>query len=328
MTTPLHRSFRIFSLTPLPRLVPYRLLVLACPVVALAALGLGHLDRDLPWLADLATHWVWPAIGVSLAACLFGSVKERLLSVASWSLCAGLLAAAAPAGRNVTPAGVAVRLASANVLSTNTNYAAFENWVQLTQPGVITVLEVNAPWGAALEGLAGYPYRKIVVRDDNFGIALLSKFPMTAEVVTPSSLAHLFPPSISAMVSVPGAQPLKVIATHPVPPVSAEAHAARGVQLAYFGDEARAYAGPAVVMGDFNATAWSSVMLRLERRGLTRLTGLEPSWPATGLPWALISIDHLIANKGVLSGTTRIGPGIGSDHRPLEAVVRIPEKKQ
>lgn len=207
--TYLQQSFRIFSLTPLPCLVRYRLLVLVCPLMALVAVGLGLLDRDLPWLADLATHWVWPAFGVSLAACLFGSMKERLLSLGSLALCAGLLVAAAPPGKTATPEGVAVRLASANVLSTNTDYATFANWVRLTQPDVIAVLEVNAPWGAALEGLASYPYRKIVAREDNFGIALLSKLPMTAEVSTPPSLAHLFPPSISAIVAVPGALPLK-----------------------------------------------------------------------------------------------------------------------
>ena len=77
---------------------------------------------------------------------------------------------------------------------------------------------------------------------------------------------------------------------------------------------------PVLVVGDLNATPWSSGFRALERRGSLvdslRGRGLQPSWPE-GFGPLMIPIDHALHTTDLAVADRRTGPASGSAHRPL-----------
>jgi endonuclease/exonuclease/phosphatase (EEP) superfamily protein YafD len=74
-----------------------------------------------------------------------------------------------------------------------------------------------------------------------------------------------------------------------------------------------------VVVGDFNATPWTSAFRRLlgtgELRNSQRGYGVSPTWDV-GRFWA-VPIDHLVHGDGMVVTDRAVGPDLGSDHRPI-----------
>jgi endonuclease/exonuclease/phosphatase (EEP) superfamily protein YafD len=73
------------------------------------------------------------------------------------------------------------------------------------------------------------------------------------------------------------------------------------------------------VVGDLNATPWSSAFAGLAECGLRRAGSLRPTWPSLGGGWIGIPIDHVLASRHWRVRDAGLGPGLGSDHRPLLA---------
>ena len=116
-----------------------------------------------------------------------------------------------------------------------------------------------------------------------------------------------------------GAACVELIAVHPMPPISPYFHAARDELLSALGDRASKNSLPMLVVGDLNATAWSSAFAGLAQRGLQRAGDLRPTWPDAGRGWFGIPIDHVLASGHWRMRGSQVGPDLGSDHRPLLA---------
>lgn len=312
--------------SPKPRLTPYRVVATVPPLAALVVSAMVSAGADVPWLLDLCTPWVWPALVCSLLMSAAGAPRENGLSLLTALLCASVLWSPSAPDANASPAqatGPGVTLASVNVLSTNREFSAFKAWLATSNPDVVAVLEVSPEWATVLEGLEAYPHQKRVPRSDNFGIALISKFPLEDVKVLHPPVAGLSVPSISAVVQSPKDGAFKVISTHPIPPISARAHRALSTQIGFLASAAAAYPGPAVLMGDFNATPWSSAIRLAQQQGLHRVSGTQPTWPAKNNFFEMIPIDHILGNSRVVSVRAQVGPNVGSDHLPVMAIVRM-----
>ena len=84
-----------------------------------------------------------------------------------------------------------------NVLSSNLSKNKLVTLVQQQAADFLVVLEVNYLWAKELEAIhSDYPYRKILPRADNFGIALYSKHPLTNIQI--HDFAHNEIPSLTA----------------------------------------------------------------------------------------------------------------------------------
>jgi endonuclease/exonuclease/phosphatase family metal-dependent hydrolase len=76
-----------------------------------------------------------------------------------------------------------------------------------------------------------------------------------------------------------------------------------------------ARSGPTVIAGDFNMfrpTIWLARGYRSVVRGRT--------WPA---PSPIFQIDHILANAGIRVGGREVGRPVGSDHLPLRAALGV-----
>jgi len=76
--------------------------------------------------------------------------------------------------------------------------------------------------------------------------------------------------------------------------------------------------GRKIVMGDFNSTPFSSMLLSFERSTRLPLRTYVPSWPAWAGPLPQLAIDHVLASPAfrTVSGPY-IGDNAGSDHFPV-----------
>jgi len=83
-----------------------------------------------------------------------------------------------------------------------------------------------------------------------------------------------------------------------------------------------------IVTGDFNSTPWSWSLRRQDKAlGLERRTRALASWPTgaftrlASAPFPVLPIDHVYAGKAWKTVKVERGPSLGSDHRPVVAIL-------
>ena len=113
------------------------------------------------------------------------------------------------------------------------------------------------------------------------------------------------------------------MALHASVPLSPTWRAARDSMFEDIARFARRTCHPLIVAGDFNATPWNRSMRRLVRESpLRHAPGFwRPTWSNHVPLWMGIPIDHVLAATDCRVVDRRVGPDIGSDHRPVVAIV-------
>ncbi len=210
------------------------------------------------------------------------------------------------------------RILLANVLTENQNHELLSSLIIETAPDFVMLLEVNQTWLDDLNLVTlGYTDDLIKPRDDNFGIAFYSRYPIE------NSEFHRFGsldlPSIVSYVKLDN-QPLVFVLSHPVPPKSEglTLHRNKHMQdlMAYVVEQDE----NTMVVGDFNSTSWSPFFKEwLKNTNLldSRLGfGIQPTWP-TQYWYFRVPIDHILVTPEVIVHAREIGPEIGSDHFPV-----------
>jgi endonuclease/exonuclease/phosphatase (EEP) superfamily protein YafD len=296
------------------------------------------------WIPELAGHfsWYWLCIATAglVAALVIGRRRALLPLVAALALNAWPLApywlpvagpgaagsARAAAGADAAPTG-SVSIVSLNLLASNRNVDRVVAYLRDRNADLVGLLEVDDFWAHAIAGLADrYPHRLVVPRDDNFGIALLSRLPLDA--VREAEFGGATVPTLVADVRHPGGD-FTFIATHPLSPIRADWSRLRDAQLRAIADFVAAADRPCIVAGDFNATPWSPIGREFAARsGLCDTAlgrGLQATWNArVWMP--RIPIDHVYAPARTTVVRRGIGPDVGSDHLPVEAEFVLPGK--
>lgn len=190
-------------------------------------------------------------------------------------------------------------------------------FVEEAHPDILVLEEISSRWAPTVRLLSRvYRWKLVIPRDDNFGIALLSRLrPDRLEVV---EIGDAEVPSLEAVLRT-SAGPLRVIATHPPPPLNAEYSGWRNRQLEAL--PARIPRGESVlVLGDLNITPWNGRFRELlQASGLVNSSkgfGVQGSWPHFAVPLR-IPLDHCLHSPDIVTINRRIGPDVGSDHLPL-----------
>ncbi|MGK2953558.1 MAG: endonuclease/exonuclease/phosphatase family protein [Thiobacillus sp.] len=298
-------------------LVPVCAFGLVIPIISAALAGSAG---TLVWLIDLASHWQWLYLAGLVLGCAIAVLKDRRW--AFWLLAVPLpwLTASSPApnaGNEKIPNAKVLAVASANVPLENHDTAALVRWLAAAKPDVLVLHEVSPGYAKGLGALDAYPFRHLMPRQDPFGMAVLSRFPL-GEIQTvedEDGIRH-----IDALLDWNG-QPVRLTAFHPMPPISQHDHSVRNQKLQGLAKAAKASEHPAIVAGDLNATPWSNAFSKLNQAGLRRASGLAPTWPAVGRGWMGIPIDHVLVTQQWSVVEQQVGPKLGSDHLPV--IVRI-----
>jgi endonuclease/exonuclease/phosphatase (EEP) superfamily protein YafD len=230
----------------------------------------------------------------------------------------------APPWQASAPASAHLRLVSLNVLGKNERYAEVISLLRRESADIVLLMEVQPHWLDSLESLRDeYPHQHVVSRRDNFGIALVSKAPYSDIQTVEFGSAEL--PSVVATLT-HGGQSFTLVGTHPVPPGSHSSAAARNEQLAAVGHFVKNQSGPVIVAGDLNLTDHSPFFGDLLRTGeladSRQGIGIQASW-APRLPGLDLPLDHVLVSREWQVAARRVGPHLGSDHRPVIADLRL-----
>ena len=291
---------------------------------AVAAPTVLALFARLHWFLDNLTSFT-----VQYAAAAMLSVAAFLVLRRPWWAAAACVVVAAnlvqlwSAPHDEPPTkGEPLRIVSANIHWTNREFDRVLAFVRETRPDVLLVVECTPAWEQALDPLrAELPHIVAVPRDDPFGIALFSRLPFeTTELLEAAGTGF---PSIVARLR-RGDQTLTVVGTHPPPPISAAASAARNSQLADLASLARRTEGEVLLLGDLNVSPWSPHFQDLLNAGgladTRRGFGAYATWPVHRPPM-LTPIDHVLISDGLIALDRSVGPNVGSDHYPVVATV-------
>jgi endonuclease/exonuclease/phosphatase (EEP) superfamily protein YafD len=228
------------------------------------------------------------------------------------------------AGSEAAAASGELKVLYTNVLASNREHDRLLALLRHEQPDIVALLEISAQWLGALQVLEeDFPHSYTVPREDNFGMGVWSRLPLSA--ATHIDSPPLGYPTILARINVDGAT-VRLIATHPMIPVGADNFAARNQQLQSIEDMVSATDDNVILIGDLNASIWDrhyrdfedATGLRNARRGY----GILPTWP-TFMPPAMIPIDHVLVSDRIGITDIRTGPRIGSDHLPLVVTVAL-----
>jgi endonuclease/exonuclease/phosphatase (EEP) superfamily protein YafD len=162
-----------------------------------------------------------------------------------------------------------------------------------------------------------YPYMVGCVPRRHCHFALLSKIP-----ITDSKVREGWKGPLMVEATLGGAfSGLTIVGVHfPRIPDIKDQFYQLGVLLDYLDQQK----GTHVLMGDFNATPFSDLLVKLTDHAKLRcLTGI-PSWPSyVRLPQ--FGIDNIFVNDGIrLLEKARIGGSSGSDHYPVMVTIAVP----
>jgi len=298
-------------------------------LVGLAALasGVGRLGAQC-WLVDLAAHF-------SVYYLLLAALATPVLLAAGRRGSAGLAIAVvffnAWVLQPVRPVPVGACAAPLTVLQANVQGSAttadqFAAWwaQQGLDADVLALLEVPPAWESWLRARRlAYPVQGGVLRDDPFGLWVLSRQP---GVLTVEMAAGAIPWVRLALAGAADRPPLEVLILHPPPPMGRELSQWRNQQLATI---LALDSGRRLAVGDFNLTPWSPWNRRLLENGRWWDAGadwtLAGTWPAL-LPAGLaLPIDRTWVTAGVTVAARRVLPSgnLPSDHRAVWSAVCV-----
>ena len=298
----------------------------------LMAVGLGYggwLFYDL----DLLAHFRMHLLGLSGAVALV-SLLIRARSGLMRSLAAAVLAAAGlvPLWEAPPPAGegMPVTVMTANLYYHNPRPAAMRQALADAGADILLTLETNR---SAIEGEPAlaelYPHRvSYEVAGPDLMAVLWSKFPVLRAETVPH-LPDEVPTAVRAVVEVAPGRTLSVLGLH----LSHVSLGSQGAEVESLDEIAADLPRPLVVMGDFNATAWSWGVRRAEElTGTRRVSGVIRTWDgAYPTPFVRlvepfgIPIDHVLVSPGLGVESIRTVNIPGSDHDAVRAVLRVPE---
>ncbi|MCB9177427.1 MAG: endonuclease/exonuclease/phosphatase family protein [Caldilineae bacterium] len=328
--------------------------------LALAAgLGLTLAGRlgGLAWWLELWSHFPLQ-LGLGLGCCALlaaGLRSPRLALLALLGAAANLvqlaplylppaavaaapaeLAAGGTAGRSPeveAPGAPRLDLVAFNTLTRNPRKAEVGAYLAAQAPDLVALVEVDTRWLEALrQALPGYTIVEAAPQPDNFGMLLALRSDRAGLEVEASRVIRAITPaersfpSIEARLRLEG-RPLDLLVLHTMPPKGAGEAALRDRQLAAAASWAAARSAPALVLGDLNITRFSPRFAELLRVGGLQDSalgrGYQASWPYPALPVLGIPIDQALYGRGIRVLDRRVGPGLGSDHRPTELAIAL-----
>lgn len=274
------------------------------------------------WRWELLCHfrvqYFW---GLAASFAMFAFLRHWFLAATAAVLAAANLALIVPlyfGPSDSPPAGSRVRVLSLNVHFLNRDFERTLALIRNERPDVVFLMEFTPAWAEAMQVLkADYPYSHEIPRHSPAGVALFSRHEITDLEV--HELHDVRLPTLIAGITTPQGR-LTLVGTHPSSPGSAKHFDARNRQLAEVAKLAAERSGPVVLIGDLNTTGWSPYfhdLLQVSQLRDSRLGyGVEPTWPWFPLPLR-IPIDHCLVSREISVADRRVGPAVGSDHRPL-----------
>lgn len=290
--------------------------LLLATAVALNAAPMIVLLDAIRQLAPQAAVTALIAAGVAL---LLGRSWAALWAAAAAVLFAlPTVAAAAPAPMVAGAPTLTIYLH--NIHSGRAAPAAIDEAVRAADPDMIALVESRPRDIRRLGNLVKrYPYR--LQAGDRGPMTLLSKRPVRALTPQPDP----WPSGLYAVAETP-LGPVSVALVHLSRPWPFSERIFQFIEMQRLAATLHGQGldggpglapGPAIVLGDFNASPWGLVAARMKAAGFRPVGGLGGTWPAWGPALLRIPIDNAFTNAGVVGVGKTVLESTGSDHNPV-----------
>ena len=281
-------------------------------------------------------RWWWPLEALCHPRLQFGCVLLLLCPLITWSggkklaIAAGVLGVVpflwvVPLYFGADPAGEShLRIEAINVLTSNRDYDEVLSIVEQDDPDVLILIETDDRWIRGVASLKEkWPHYQVASREDNFGIAIFSRIPLTDCRFVP--LVDQRIQAIIAHAQIDG-RDVRIIGAHPMPPITRKCAALRNRQLEELKRWAAEHSGPTVLAGDLNLTSYSPYFGDLLREGKLKDTrqgrGLLHSHSSFASTLRM-AIDHILVSDDVLVRKRWVTSCKGSDHDAVAADLAI-----
>jgi endonuclease/exonuclease/phosphatase (EEP) superfamily protein YafD len=221
-------------------------------------------------------------------------------------------------GKPAPSDGPIVRAMLMNLNASNGNTEQVLTAIRIAAPDLLLLEEVTLKWEHELNVVrSDYPYQVSAIRNDPFGIMLLSKVPLSQTNVVQIGDAGV--PSILATAHLPQGE-ISIIGTHPLPPISAGYSKHRNNQLEGLPQVVHKRENPLLLIGDLNTSPWSPYFTRLLKdsglKNSMKGFGFQPSWPVNNR-FLRIPIDQILYSPEITVHRRAVGVNVGSDHLPV-----------
>ncbi|HRW10895.1 MAG TPA: endonuclease/exonuclease/phosphatase family protein [Caldilineaceae bacterium] len=295
-----------------------------------SAFTLGSLLGQFYWMLDILSHYhiqYTIVLTLLLLALLWLRYLRPLLLVPALALLVNLYLVVpfflppSSATAHAAADGSALRLMALNISTSNAGYEKVVTLIRARQPDLVFMSEVREDLLAVLrtELTAEYPYLHAEPSRMTLGVAFLSRRPfLQVETVMPGGRGRRY---LRAVIDWQG-QPVTVVGIHPLPPMRGAWAESRNSEIALMGEVANATAEPFVLLGDLNASPWSTPMRRLmastDLRYAMQGYGVWPTWRLAG-PLLAAPLDYVLVSPAWQVVDYVEGGDIGSDHVPVQA---------
>ncbi|MFV0286305.1 MAG: endonuclease/exonuclease/phosphatase family protein [Demequina sp.] len=277
-------------------------------------------------IAVAVTPWVLLSVAVPLAGAFL--TRDRWLGAASGLVLVVGVATQVPLMTATPTQGEPVL----TVASVNATFGAVDAAAvtALVRDHGVDVLAVQELTPAAVEALdraglgASLPYAEVAPEEGFAGIGLWSALPLTEARDVEGTTAR----TLRAVVEV-NSKPVTLIAAHPAAP-GPWAHAPWTQDLAVLTEAASAVDGPAILVGDLNATRDHASLRGLERAGFVDAAdeagaGWRFTFPEQRAGFPVAAIDHVMARELPWSASSLVTQALpGADHRALVVEYSVP----
>jgi endonuclease/exonuclease/phosphatase (EEP) superfamily protein YafD len=291
-----------------------------------AVLRIGGLERGYPLVQVVAyTPYV---LMLSLLALLFVVLCRRWLAAGFLALAVLALALAVLprviGGPESVPGGRPVRILTFNLAKSRADTRAVVDEAATRQADLVFLQELTREKAAELNRAgfdSTYPHQAMSF-SEKFGNAIWSRWPLVRREPLPVKQQP------RADVQVPDSIPVEVVSVHPTAPIHAS-----DMELWERDFDALppafSAAIPIVLAGDFNATLDHANLRDLIGTGYRDAAevlgdGLVPTWPSAIQFPPPVTIDHVLAEKGISFSQYEVVKLPGSDHKAVFAELLLP----
>jgi len=300
-------------------------------VAGLACLGGAFSDR-LDALTHAAPAWLaCGTAGLTLAVAVSRNDERKALAaiallgiVAVLALMTPELLAALRRSEAPSRGGSQVKLIQFNAWADNQDPDATTAWLLRQNADVVVLEEAGAgAWPVVRALRKAYPHSLACPSRRGCDTRIFSRWPIVAQ----RGFYEDAPALVGGWATLRHPRgDFTVAGTHFVWPVPAGEWQAQSRVLV--GKLAGFPKDSLILTGDFNSTPWSWSLRRQDRAlGLERRTRALASWPTGDFsriaraPFPVLPIDHVYAGKAWKTVKVERGPSLGSDHRPIVAIL-------
>lgn len=276
------------------------------------------------WPLELAAHWRPQIAATGLGLAAIGFVQGEIFTVLTALGAAGFASAGvsfAPV-RCTSPKGEAERAIRLTLVFCNVmgRLEAAERVARLARAERADLVCLAETPDSALEEaptlFAEFPHRLSAAAGARAGLGLA----VFARRAAPASIDEHVRPILRLRPATRDGRTLSLTVLHAPAPFTPKALAARDAYLAHAlrnppGD------GRWIAIGDYNLTPWSPAFAALPGRRAGE-PGKESTW-LTDVALLGLPIDHALIGPALRLIAYRVGPFVGSDHRPLILTVAL-----